>query len=79
MNETYTSYLFYCTVLAIGIGISQARMAAGFKPRDSYSGKLISFFCVWSFVVCLHIFGNESRDYTLTERLSFMLSLIGVN
>lgn len=77
--ESYTSYLFYCTVLATGIAISQARANAGFKPSPKLIGRVWSFFCVWAFVVCLHVFGDESRAHGLGERLSFMASLFGVN
>jgi hypothetical protein len=77
--ESYTSYLFYCVVLATGIGISQARVNAGIRPPDGVLGRAWSFVCVWGFVVCLNIFGNESRVHTLSERLSFMGSLFGVN
>ena len=77
--STFESYLFYCFVLATGIGISQIRAECGKTPSSTFVGRLWSFFCVWSFVVCLYIFGNETRTYTLTERLSFMASLFGVN
>jgi hypothetical protein len=76
---SYQSYLFYCLVLSIGIGISQLRNSNAPKRSDALISKLWSYFCVWSFVVCLHIFGDESRDHTLGDRLSFMSSLFGVN
>lgn len=75
--ETYTSYLFYCFVLACGIGISQARASAGFKPATGFWGSLCSVLCVWAFFVCLYVFGDETRTYTLGERLSFMFHLFG--
>jgi hypothetical protein len=77
--ETYTSYMFYSVVLATGIGISQLRTGAGWKPSPTFLGRVRSFLCVWTFVVCLNVFGDETRVYTLGQRLSFMASLIGVN
>lgn len=77
--ETYTSYAFYCLVLATGIGLSQVRASQGIRPPSTLFGRLYSFFFVWSFVVCLHVFGDESRDHSLTERLQFFMSLFGVS
>jgi len=76
--ESYTSYVFYCVMLATGIGISQLRTNAGRQAPASPLGKLRAFLCVWSFVVCLHVFANETRDYSLVQRLSFMANLFGV-
>ncbi len=73
----YTSYLFYCAVLATGIGISQARSNAGRKPRPGLLGSLWSALCVWSFFVCLHVFGDESKIMTLRDRFAFFASLFG--
>jgi hypothetical protein len=71
---SFESYLFYCVVLATGIGISQARTH---RANSSFIDWLWSFTCVWSFVVLLHVFGDETRVYTLGERLSFIFSLFG--
>jgi hypothetical protein len=75
--ESFTSYMFYCVVLATGIGLSQLRAARGVKPSETLLGRVGSFAMVWSFVVCLQVFGNETRVYSLGERLSFMASLFG--
>ena len=77
--ESFTSYLFYCAVLATGIGLSQARSSAGARLPSTFSGRFGAFLWIWTFVVCLHVFGNETRFYTLDQRLSFMASLVGVN
>lgn len=77
--ESYTSYLFYCTVLATGVGLSQVRANLGFRPSATPAGRLYSFLLVWSFVVCLHIFGDGSRDHTLNERIKFLASLFTVS
>jgi D-alanyl-lipoteichoic acid acyltransferase DltB (MBOAT superfamily) len=77
--ETYTSYAFYCIVLATGVGLSQVRASLGMRPASTLFGRLYSFFFIWSFVVCMHVFSDESRNHTLGERLSFLASLFGVS
>jgi len=77
--ESYTSYLFYCLTLAVAIGISQARVNAGRKLPTGFAGTLWSVLCVWSVVVLLRIFGDESRSIGLLDRFSFLFSLFGVN
>jgi D-alanyl-lipoteichoic acid acyltransferase DltB (MBOAT superfamily) len=77
--ETFTSYLFYCAVLATGIGISQVRTSSGANPPTTRLGKLLAFLWVWTFVICLNVFGNETRVYSLDQRLSFMASVMGIN
>lgn len=77
--ERFTSYAFYCAVLATGVGISQIRANLGARPSQTLIGRLYSFFFVWSFVTCMHIFSNGSLHYTLGERLSFLASLFGVS
>jgi hypothetical protein len=75
MVETFHSYLFYCFVLATGIGISQVRANAGYKPSPTIWGRIQSFFVVWGFVTLLHIFGDESRNHSLTERAYYLASM----
>lgn len=77
--ESFTSYAFYCLTLATGIGLSQVRASRGIRPPSSLFGKLYSFLFVWSFVVCLHVFGDESRNHSLTERFLFFLNLFGAS
>ena len=77
--ESFSSYAFYCLVLAIGISISQVRANAGYRPGNSLYARLFSFCSVWGFVVCLHAFSDGSRDHTLLERLSFVARLFGVS
>ncbi|QAU33709.1 hypothetical protein [Janthinobacterium sp. 17J80-10] len=76
-GESFVSYLFYCVVLALGIGISQARQTAGRKPSTTFLGTLWSVLCVWGFFVCLHVFGDEARTFPLRDRLAFFASLFG--
>lgn len=76
--ETYTSYAFYCVVMATGIGLSQVRANMGIRPSSSPLGRVYSFVFVWSFVTCLHVFGDESRNHSLLERMRFLASLFGV-
>jgi len=75
MVETFHSYLFYALVLATGIGISQVRANAGYKPSTSLGGRIQSFFVVWGFVTLLHIFGDESRNHSLLERMHYLASM----
>lgn len=77
--ETFTSYIFYCVVLATGVGLSQVRVTMGIRPSSTVLGRIYSFFFVWSFVVCMHLFSDESREHSFTERMNFFLSLFGVN
>jgi hypothetical protein len=76
--ESYTSYIFYCVVLGTAIGISQLRTSAGYKPPNSFFGQVYSRFFLWFFIVCIHMFGDESRDHSLLLRLSYLISLFGV-
>ena len=76
--ESFSSYAFYCLVLAIGISISQVRANTGFRPGNSVTERFFSFCGVWGFVVCLHAFSDGSRDHTLLERLTFIARLFGV-
>ena len=73
--NSYISYVFYCLILATGIGISQVRASTGYKPSSSLFGRIQSFFVVWGFVTLLHVFSDESRNHTLLERVHYLLSL----
>lgn len=77
--ESFTSYMFYCVLLATGVGLSQLRANRGLRPPSGVPGRLYSYVFVWSFVVCLRVFGDESRNHTLGERFAFLMSLVGVN
>jgi hypothetical protein len=77
--ETYISYAFYCLVLATGVALSQVRASQGIRPSPTAIGRLYSFLFIWSFVVCMHVFSDESRNHTFGERLSFLMSLFGVS
>lgn len=76
---TFTSYLFYCVVLAFGIGISQVRSLAGSRLPQTRLARIRAFAGIWLFVVCLHPFGNETRFYTFEQRITFMASLFGAS
>ncbi len=77
--ESFASYAFYCLILATGVGLSQVRANLGIRPSPTLAGRIYSFFFVWSFVVCLHVFSDGSRNHTLGERLTFLASLFGVS
>ena len=76
-SASYTSYLFYATLLAVGVGLSQVRANMGLRPATTPLARLASFLFVWSFVIGIHVFGDGSRTHTLTERLQFMAFLLG--
>lgn len=76
--QSYTSYLFYCLVLAIGIAVSQVRNSATNPDKMPFLSRILSMFSVWFFFVLISVFGNESRVHDLGDRLSFVISLFGV-
>lgn len=76
---SYTSYIFYCFVLAIAISISQVRISLGYRPPDGLFGRVWSFICIWGFVSILRIFSDETRSHTLSDRLRYLCHLFGVN
>lgn len=76
--KSFSSYFFYCGILATGIGISQLRANAGFRPSSTVPGRIRSFVTVWLFVVLLHIFGDHNHLRPLSDNLSFTASLFGM-
>jgi hypothetical protein len=76
---SYTSYLFYAALLAVGVGLSQVRANMGLRPAATPLARVTSFLFVWSFVIGIHVFGDGSRIHTLTERLQFMAALFGAS
>jgi hypothetical protein len=74
----YAGNLFYCVVLAVGIGVSQARLSAGRQLAAAWWARLWSLLCVWSFFVALQVFAHEDRGLGLAQRLSFFIHLLGV-
>ena len=76
---SFTSYLFYCAVLATGVGLSQVRVSRGWRPASGLLGRLRSFAGIWFFVVCLHVFSDGSRLHALSDRLAFLGHLFGVD
>jgi hypothetical protein len=77
--NSFSSYLFYCIILATSVGISQVRVMMGIRPSSSILGRIYSFVFVWIFVACMHIFSDGSRNHSLSERLLFLGSLFGVS
>lgn len=77
--ESYASYAFYCAALATGIGLSQLRATSG---RPAPTGRLAAIrggLFVWTVVLLLHPFGNETRELSLVQRFAFVASLFGVS
>ena len=77
--QTFTSYVFYCVLLAGGVGISQLLNANRTRAIQTRAERVRSFIFIWTFVTCLHLFGNGSRTHSLTERLQFLSFLFGVS
>jgi hypothetical protein len=77
--SSFSSYLFYSFVLAIGVGLSQVRASMGYRPSATLAGRLYAFLFIWSFVVLLRVFSDGTRDHTFEQRLRFLLSLFGLN
>lgn len=73
----YASNLFYCTVLALGIAVSQARLTAGRELSEGWAARLWSMLCIWGFFVVLRVFAEESRTLGFADRWSFFLKLFG--
>jgi hypothetical protein len=76
---SYTSYLCYATVLAVGVALSQVRASRGIAPSMRLPARLWSFAFIWSFVICIHVFGDGTRVHTLHQRWKFMVSLFGTS
>ena len=73
----FISYMFYCLVLSLSIGISQLRLSSGRKLPTSFIGSLRAIFGVWALFVCLHVFIHQSPVLTFWDRCLFLLSLFG--
>lgn len=76
---TFTSYVFYCVVLATGIGVSQWRTTHRLPQPITRRDRLVAFVLIWTFVTGLHVFGDGTRTHTLWERLQFFAFLCGVS
>ena len=76
--SSFSSYLFYSFVLAVGVGLSQVRASMGYRPSATLAGRLYAFLFVWSFVVLLRVFSDGTRDHSFEQRLQFLLSLFGL-
>jgi hypothetical protein len=76
---SFSSYAFYCVVLACAIGISQLRISAGHRPSSTVPGRIKAFVLIWGFVSLLQIFGDETRSHTLVERLHFLFYFFGLS
>lgn len=73
----YHVYLFYCTVLATAIAISQARTRRA-PPAGFVRGHLAPVFCVMLFYCLLHVFDYPERTYPITEHFRFVAHLFNL-
>ncbi|QRN95839.1 hypothetical protein JRI60_43485 [Archangium violaceum] len=73
----YQSYLFYCLVLALGVGISQSRQRKS-RPGGSFVRHwVLPCTGVWLFFLVLYVFGHEDRTLSLSERFRFLFFICG--
>lgn len=77
--QTFTSYAFYCVLLAVGVAASQLRSGMKMRATPTRLSQLQSFISIWTFITCLHLFGNGSRAHSLEERLQFLSFLLGAS
>jgi hypothetical protein len=73
----YHVYIFYCTVLATAICISQMRKR-GPAPSGYFRGHLVPTFCVALFYCLLHIFDYTERTYPISEHFRFLAHLFNL-
>lgn len=76
---SFSSYAFYCVILATAIGISQVRMSNGYRPSKTRLGRFNAFLLIWGFVTILQIFGDETRSHSLDQRLHYLFYLVGLD
>ena len=74
----YHVYIFYCTVLATAIAISQVR--GRHTPHKGFiRGHVVPVFCVMLFYCVLHVFDYPERTYPITEHFRFVAHLFNLN
>jgi hypothetical protein len=73
----YHVYLFYCTVLAGGIAISQLRKRRP-PPAGFFRGHVVPVFGVVLFYCLLHVFDYTERTYPIREHFRFVAHLINL-
>lgn len=76
--SSFSSYAFYCILLAVGVGLSQWRTSKRTLGPSSRLQRVNAFIFIWSFVTCLHLFGDGTRTHTLWERLQFLAFLLKI-
>jgi hypothetical protein len=71
-------YIFYCTVLATAICISQLRKRRP-PPAGFFRGHVVPTFCVALFYCVLNIFDYTERTYPISEHFRFLAHLFNLN
>ena len=74
---SYHVYIFYCTVLATAITISQMRKRSP-APSGVFRARVVPAFCVVLFYCLLHVFDYTERDYPITEHFRFLAHLFNL-
>jgi len=72
----YQTYLFYCVLLSVGIGLSQLRQTRrraerGFRATVAAPASVAAFYCM------LLVFNDEGRQYSLADHFRFLFHLLG--
>jgi hypothetical protein len=73
----FQTYIFYTTVLAVGIGISQMRQRK-IEKLNWIRGRLIPALCVSSFFCVLRIFDYTYKRYPIQESFRFLAHLFNL-
>jgi hypothetical protein len=73
----YDVYIFYCTVLATAVCISQLRKRRP-PPAGFFRGHVVPTFCVALFYCVLNIFDYTERAYPISEHFRFLARLFNL-
>lgn len=71
-------YLFYVTVLSVGISVSMLRSMGGAAKKPASHGRLRGPIAVLSFYAVLSIFDDPDRSLSLTDHFIFLGRLVGL-
>ena len=75
----YQTYAFYCTMLALGIVVSQLRKHEPRADAGFLRARLWPPICVLTFFCLLHVFDDVGRDTTLADHFTFLFRLFHID
>jgi hypothetical protein len=73
----FQAYIFYCVVLAAGIGISQLRERR-VETTSWIRGRLVPTFCATGFFCVLSVFDTMDKRYPIQESFRFLAHLFNL-